>query len=139
MKVKEIMSAGVQLVTSDATLAQTAELMRTHDIGAMPVCEADEIVGIVTDRDIVVRAVAAAKDPNKTFIGEVMTPELYYCFQDEDLLDAATQMEERAIRRLLVFNNDYEPVGMLSLAGLAVKNPDEHLTCQVLECVSGTT
>ncbi len=136
MNVKELMSTDVAMIESDATLTQTAEMMRSRDVGVLPVCESDEIIGIVTDRDLVIRAMAHGKDPAKTFVGEVMTPEIYYCFEDEDASDAARQMEERAIRRLLVFNTDYEPVGMLSISDFALKSHDEHLTCEILECVS---
>ncbi|MBE0536303.1 MAG: CBS domain-containing protein [Phycisphaerae bacterium] len=135
MKVKELMSAGVEMINSDASLAEAAELMRSRDKGVLPVCEADEIVGVITDRDIVIRAIAKGKDPSKTFVGEIMTPEAYYCFEEDDITDAARQMEDQAIRRLLVFNTDYEPVGMISLADFAVKSHDEHLTHEVLECV----
>jgi CBS domain-containing protein len=136
MKVSELMSVGVETINSDASIAEAAEVMRSRDLGALPVMESDEIVGIITDRDIVVRAIARGKDPAKTFVGEIMTPELYYCFEDDDISDAAMQMEERAIRRLVVFNTDYEPVGMLSISDFAVKSHDEHLTHEILESIS---
>jgi CBS domain-containing protein len=69
MKVKELMSVGVEMISSDANLVETAELMRSRDAGAPPVRESDEVVGIVTNRDIVIRAIAMSKCPAKTFIG----------------------------------------------------------------------
>ena len=129
------MSKSVEMISSSSNLIETAEKMRSMEMGALPVCEGDELVGMVTDRDIVVRAIAQGMDPSETYIGDVMTPAIYYCFEDDDISDAAKQMEERTIRRLLVFNSDYEPTGFISLADFALKSRDEHLTCELLECV----
>ncbi len=123
------------MISSSANLIEAAEKMRSMELGAFPVCEGEELIGMVTDRDIVIRAIAQDKDPAETFVSEVMTPEVYYCFEGDDISEAAKQMEERTVRRLLVFDSDYEPKGFISLADFALKSQDEHLTCELLECV----
>jgi CBS domain-containing protein len=135
MKVKDLMSKSVEMISSSSNLVDAAEKMRSMEMGALPVSEGEELIGMVTDRDIVIRAIAQDKDPCETFISEVMTPEIYYCFEGDDIAEAAKQMEERTVRRLLVFNSDYEPKGFISLADFALKSRDEHLTCELLGCV----
>ncbi len=136
MKVKELMSTPIEMILSDENLMEAAETMRSMEIGGFPVSESDELVGFITDRDIVVRGIAQGKDPTTTFVGEIMTTDVYHCFEDDDVKEAAKEMEERSIRRLVVFNTEYEPTGIISLADFALKSHDEHLTCELLECVS---
>jgi len=136
MKVKEIMTQNAETIDSDANLIQAAKKMKTLEVGALPVWESDELVGMITDRDIAVRAVAEGKNPSFTMVEEIMTPEIFYCLEDADISDAADIMEQKSIHRLLVFNSNYEPVGFISLSDLAVKSHDEHLTCEVLEKIS---
>jgi CBS domain-containing protein len=91
---------------------------------------------MVTDRDITIRAVSEGKDPFSTKITEVMTPDVFYCLENEDIREAAKIMEDKSIHRLLVLNNDYEPIGFVSLSDIACKSHDEHLTWEVLEKIS---
>lgn len=135
MKVKDLMSRRVEMISSGSNLVEAAEKMRSMEMGALPVCEGEELIGMVTDRDIVIRAIAQDEDPSETFVSEIMTPEVYYCYEDDDVAEAAKQMEERTVRRLLVFNSDNEPKGFISLADFALKSRDEHLTCELLGCV----
>jgi CBS domain-containing protein len=136
MKVKEIMTQNAETIDSDANLIQAAQKMKALEVGALPVWESDEMVGMITDRDIAVRAIAEGKNPSMTMVEEIMTPEIFYCLEDDNISDAANIMEEKSIHRLLVFNSNYELVGFLSLSDLAVKSHDEHLTCEVLEKIS---
>ena len=136
MKVEELMSTPVEMILSDANIMEASEAMRSMEVGGLPVSESDELVGFITDRDIVVRGIAKGKDPAATFVGEVMTSQVYYCFEDDDISSAAKQMEEKSIRRLVVFDSDYEPTGIISLADFALKSHDEHLTCELLGCIS---
>ena len=136
MQVKDIMTRDVEMISSDAKIVEAAQKMKLLEIGALPVWEGDELVGILTDRDITVRAIANGKDPAATRVSEIMTPEIFYCYQDDDIQHAAQLMEEKCIRRLLVLGSESEPVGFISLADLSVKTRDEHLSGEVLEKVS---
>ncbi len=136
MQVKDVMTCDVEMVDSDATLVDVAEGMRSLDVGALPVCEDDKIVGIITDRDITIRAVAEGLDPAETLVSEIMTSDIYYCYEDNDISEAAKLMEEQSIRRLLVMDSDNNPVGFLSLGDVCVKSHDEHLSYEILEQIS---
>ena len=136
MQIKEIMTCNAVTIDSGANLVEAAQKMKKLEVGALPVCEGDELVGMITDRDIAVRAVAESKDSSSTCVTEVMTPEVFYCFEDEDISAAAHIMEDKSVHRLLVLNRDYDPVGFLSLSDIAVKSHDEHLAWEVLEKIS---
>jgi len=136
MKVQEIMSRGVEVIAPTTSLEKAAEKMRSLDIGPLPVCDGDRLVGMVTDRDITVRATAEGRDPQKTTVGEVMTPDIVYCFEDEDVERAAQLMEEKQIRRLVVLNRDKRLAGIVSLGDLAVETENQDLSGEVLTEVS---
>lgn len=133
MQVKDIMTHNAETIDTSANLREAAQKMKIFEIGALPICERDELVGMITDRDITIRAVAEGKDPFNTRVTEVMTPDVFYCLEDEDIHQAAKTMEEKSIHRLLVLSKEYEPIGFVSLSDFAVKSHDEHLTCEVLE------
>ena len=114
MKVRECMSQGVRLCSPDDKLQDVARTMKEADAGALPVGENDRLVGMITDRDIVVRIVADGKGPD-TSVREAMTQEIHYVFEDEDLDSAAAKMSQLKIRRLPVLNRDKRMVGILSL------------------------
>ena len=118
MKVREAMTADVRLVDPDRTIQEAAQLMAEWDIGAVPVGQNDHLVGMITDRDIAVRAVADGCGPD-TRIGDVMSHEVKYCFDDEDLDDVASNMGDIQVRRLPVVNRDKRLVGIVSLGDVA--------------------
>ena len=89
MQLKEIMTPGAEIISPEATIREAAEMMRHLDIGPLPVCDGDRLVGMLTDRDITVRAVAEGCDPTTTRVREVMTPDVVYGFDDQDVQDAA--------------------------------------------------
>lgn len=120
MKIKDIMTDTVAFVGPDTTIVETAQLMQKHDIGAMPVCEGENIIGIVTDRDIVVRNVAHNKDPKITPVRDVMTSQVKTVTPDTGLSQAATLMSQGQVRRLPVVENNHL-VGMVSLGDLATQ------------------
>ncbi len=120
MKIKDIMTDTVAFVSPDTTVVETAQLMQKHDIGAMPVCEGQNIIGIVTDRDIVVRNVAHNKDPKTTPVRDVMTSGVKTISPDTGLSQAATLMSQGQVRRLPVVENN-QLVGMVSLGDLATQ------------------
>jgi len=114
MKIKDVMTAEVRTAAPDDTIQAAAEMMRQADSGVLPVGENDRLVGMITDRDIAVRAVAEGRGPN-TSVRDVMSPEVKYCFEDDDLDSVANNMANLKVRRLPVVNADKRLVGMVSL------------------------
>jgi CBS domain-containing protein len=119
MKVHEAMTRDVRIASPDETICDAAKAMAAIDAGSLPVGDNDRLVGIITDRDIAVRAVAERKGPD-TPIRDVMTKEVKYCFEDEDLDHVAANMADIRVRRLPVINRDKRLVGILSLGDLAM-------------------
>ncbi len=136
MKLKDVMSRSVESVDPESTLQDAAQKMRSMDVGALPVCQRDRLVGMITDRDITVRAVAQGEDPKQCCVSDAMTSELIYCFEDEDVEKAAKLMEEKQIRRLAVLDRNHRLCGMVSLGDLATRQRDEHMSAEILEQVS---
>ena len=136
MRVSEVMTRGVECTSPDATLQEAAAKMKSLDVGPLPVCDNDRLVGMVTDRDITVRATAEGETPTDVRVRDVMTPEVIYCFEDALVGDAALLMQQKQVRRLLVLNRDKRLVGIVSLGDLAVETGDEQLAGNTLEAVS---
>jgi CBS domain-containing protein len=131
------MTAGVECMKPSATLREAARMMRDLNIGPLPVCgDNDRLVGIITDRDIAIRAVAEGDDPDTTPVSAVMTPKIIYCYEDQDVDEAAHMMEGNQVRRLVVLNRDKRLVGIVSLGDLAVDTRDEQLAGHTLEAIS---
>ncbi|RWM14620.1 MAG: CBS domain-containing protein [Mesorhizobium sp.] len=120
MKVAEIMTRNVHLASPGESLQKIAKRMAADDVGFLPVGENDRLVGTITDRDIVVRAVAEGKDGNAT-VRDVMTKDVKYCFEDEDIERVVQNMGDIQVRRLPVLNRDKRLVGVISLADAALK------------------
>ncbi len=121
MLLSNIMTGGIQTVAPGASLAEAAKKMASADIGSLPVCsEQRKVVGIITDRDIAVRAVARGLDPNSTQVQEVMTREVLSCPADSDVEAACELMEEKQVRRLVVTGPGDAPVGIVSLGDIAL-------------------
>lgn len=125
MKVKEIMSKKTKLIHPHAHVSDAAKLMREKDIGMIPVGEGDHLEGVITDRDIVIRALANGKDLESVTIQEIMTPNCHYCFEEDTIEDASKHMSNEQIRRLAVLDNDKHVVGILSLGDVATKGSDQ--------------
>jgi CBS domain-containing protein len=136
MKVNEIITHDPEVIRPETALIEAAQKMKSMDIGMLPVCDGDRLVGVVTDRDITVRGVAQGYDPKTARVQEVMTPEVIYCFDDEDVKDVAKKMEEKQVRRLPVLNREKRLVGIVSLGDLAVRTAKEKLAGEVLKRVS---
>jgi len=136
MQVHEVMTRGAECTRPDATLHEAAERMKALDVGALPVCDNDRLVGMLTDRDITVRATAERLPPSLGQVRDVMTPDILYCFEDQDVGEAARLMELNQVRRLVVLNRDKRLVGIVSLGDLAVKAGDGGLSGEALEQVS---
>lgn len=121
MKLSSIMTGGIETIAPDATLAEAARKMASQDIGSLPVCaEGRKVLGIITDRDITVRAVARGMDPNRTPVEEVMTREVLACSAEAEVEAACELMEKRQVRRLLVTDGANTPVGIVSLGDIAL-------------------
>jgi CBS domain-containing protein len=120
MNIASVMSRDVQLVNPDDTIRNAAALMKKVDAGLLPVADNDKLVGMITDRDIAVRAVAEGKGPD-TKVRDAMTREVKYCFEDEDVTHVAENMAELQVRRLPVMNRDKRLVGIVALADLATE------------------
>ena len=118
MKIREAMTHDVAVAGPEQTLADAARMMAERDTGALPVGEDDRLVGMITDRDIVIRGVAKELGP-ETPIREVMSREVLYCFQDEDVEHVAANMGEQQVRRLPVLDREKRLVGIVSLGDLA--------------------
>lgn len=136
MLLREMMTARIEDIPADATLMQAAEKMKRLDIGAIPVRENDRLVGMITDRDIAVRAVAEGRDPKKMHVREAMSRDICFCYEDDTVQSAAKLMKEKQIRRLPVFDRNQRAIGMVSLGDLAVRNQDDRLSGEVLVRVS---
>lgn len=121
MKVADLMTPDPQTIGPDESLRRAAELMDELDVGVLPVCDGERLVGIVTDRDITVRATAAGLSPDSGKVGDVMTADLSWCFEDEDSSIAERLMRRTQIRRLPVLNVHRRLVGVISLGDLAAK------------------
>ncbi|MDC0711832.1 DUF2267 domain-containing protein [Stigmatella sp. ncwal1] len=118
-KISEVMKKGVECVGPHDMLKAVAEKMRAHNIGPLPVCEGGSVLGIITDRDIVIRAVSQGWDPNTTPVSAVMTHQAESVFEDEDLSEAARRMHAKQIRRILVMDRKGALVGIVSLKDIA--------------------
>lgn len=121
MNVREVMTPCVVIASPDDTLQRAAEMMIDIDAGVLPVGENDRLVGILTDRDITIRAVATDKVPSECKVRDVMSEEVKYIYDDESTEDAARSMANLQMRRLPVLNREKRLVGILSLGDLALK------------------
>jgi CBS domain-containing protein len=124
MQVQEIMTREVDVIGPNATVRDAACRMRDENIGALPVGENDRLIGMVTDRDIVVRAVTQDRPPGNMSVRDVMSEHIYYCFEDDDVDRAAQVMAEHQVRRLPVLNRDKRLVGIVALADLGRSGGD---------------
>lgn len=124
--VADVMSSHIRLANPEDTIQQATRLMRDEDTGVLPVGEGDRLVGVVTDRDVALRVAAEGKDPARTKVREVMTQEVKYVFDDEDLGHVAENMAEQQVRRLPVVNRNKRIVGVISVGDLARASRSGH-------------
>src|SRR3990167_11367976 len=136
MLAKEIMSKKPEFLPPTANLKQAADQMRTHDYGFIPVGEGDRLIGAVTDRDMVIRAMAEGTDPSQTTLRDVMTKEIHFCYETDSIENVAQQMEKLQIRRLVVLNKDKRMTGVISLGDIATKVKNPQLCSELTDAVS---
>ena len=122
MKISDMMTRDVEVARPETTLRDAADTMARIDAGSLPVCDGRRLQGIITDRDIVVRALAKGLGPD-TSVAQVMTSDVEYCFDDDDLTEVCDKMATSQIRRIPVVNRDKELVGIVSLGDLARQSP----------------
>ena len=134
MKVRDIMTTGVETAAPDSSLQEIAMLMKNEDVGSIPIVDGDELTGIITDRDIVVRCVAVGKDPADTDAEDILSGDLETVEPDDEVEEAGRIMAERQIRRLPVVERG-NLVGMVSIGDIAVKE-DEDTAGEALEDIS---
>jgi CBS domain-containing protein len=138
-KVGDVMTRGVEVVRPDDTVKHAAVMMEAHEVGPLPVCDGERLIGMLTDRDITVRAVAAGRDPSSTTVRETMTAEdVAYVFEDQDVDEAVALMNDRQVRRLPVVSREKRLVGILALADIA-RGADENAQAEALQGVSQPT
>ena len=135
MQISQIMTREAETINPATSVKEAAQRMRSMDVGALPVCDGRRLLGMVTDRDITIRIVADGRDPVNTSVQDAMTPDIAYCFEDQDVRDAARIMEERQIRRLPVVDREKHLVGIVSLGDVAIAGSDR-LSGEALEQIS---
>ena len=135
MKVKEMMHQNVQWVSPDTRVTTVAQKMKQYDIGAIPVGEDDRLVGMITDRDIAVRALANGKDVSGLTARDIMSKGVFWCHDSDDASEAARIMESKKVRRLPVIDGNKRMVGMLSLGDVSHAAPQQ-TTAEVVKAVS---
>jgi len=134
-KISDVMSSDVQTISPDATIEEAAQEMRDGDFGLVPVAEDEELLGVITDRDIAIRAVAEGKDPS-TLVREIMSEEVVWASEDDSVEDAARIMSDHQIRRLPVVDAEQHLVGIVSLGDFAVDSADIEPVVEALSDIS---
>jgi CBS domain-containing protein len=137
MRISDVMTREVESIGPDDTLQEAAQRMKDFGVGPLPVCENHSVVGMVTDRDITLRAVASGLDPATTAVRDVMSEEIVCCFEDQEAEVAARLMQSKQIRRVLVLDRDKKLVGIVTLADLAADALDNQRAGEILQEVSG--
>ncbi len=121
-RIADIMSTDVRTIQPQESLRRAAHCMQELDVGALPVCDGERLLGMLTDRDIVVRAIADGLDPDQACVSDVMSGDLEYCTADQDTEDAKRLMGARQLRRLPIIDANRKLVGIVSLGDLAVRD-----------------
>lgn len=138
MQLKEIMQRDIEFVPAELSLVEVAKKMAQEDIGFLPVV-GDSLVGVVTDRDLVIRAIAAGKDPKQTPVSEIVTPAAEVLSQEEDISAASKLMQEKQVRRILVKDENGTCVGVVSIGDLAAQGHETELCGQAMEQVCASS
>ena len=136
MQLREVMTPNVEVIGSNIRLKDAAAKMKELDVGLMPVCDGERLRGLLTDRDITVRATAEGRDPSKTKVSEIMSADIVFCFEDQEIEEAISLMEVKQIRRVPILDRDKHLVGIVSLGDIAVRAGDRKLTGETLREVS---
>lgn len=133
MKVQDVMTRNVEVVQPTMPITEAARRMRDLDVGALPVGEADRLIGMVTDRDLVIRGLADGAQIERAQVRQCMTPQVLYCFADESVEDVAANMADNQVRRLPVVDRNKRLVGIIALADVASAAPAQETGSAVRE------
>ncbi len=136
MKIQQIMTKPVHFIPPTCTLRDAARKMRDLNVGALPVGENDRLLGMLTDRDIAIKGTAEGLNPETTDVRALVSSPIIYCYEDQDVEEAARLMEVKQIRRLVVLNRQKRLVGILSLGDIATRTGNEALSGEALEKIS---
>lgn len=136
MNIREVMTHNVQVIDPNSNLREAAQMMKDLNVGGLPVCDNDRLLGFVTDRDITVRAVAEGEDPSSCKVSDAMSKQLVWCFEDDNLERAASLMRERKVRRIAVLNRDKRLVGIVALGDISTRAEGRRVAGQALEGIS---
>lgn len=135
-QVADVMTRDVRVVAPADTVQQAAQCMDELNVGALPVCDGTRLVGMVTDRDIAVRGVAAGKDSGVTAVSEVMSAHVRWCYEDQPLDDVMDEMRDTQIRRMPVVDRQHRLVGIVSLGDVAARGADDKRVGETLKDIS---
>ena len=138
MRISEIMTKDVVAVPVDATLVEAAELMRDHDIGFLPVIASDVLVGVITDRDLVVRGMCENRNPALTLVRSIMSTKPVWCYEEDVLTDAADILANNHLHRLIVVDSDRKLSGLLSIDDLAAHMSSNRLLSSLVRQISAS-
>jgi len=130
------MTRDVEVISPDASLKDAAAVMKDLDVGLLPVCDGQTLRGTLTDRDITIRATAEGLDPSTTKVSDVMSSEISYCFEDQDVGEAMSLMEVQQIRRLPILTREKRLVGIVSLGDVAMHSGEKEMVGATLKEVS---
>jgi CBS domain-containing protein len=137
MQLKDIMTTEVRVIPADATVQDAAKKMDDENVGALPVCDGERMIGIVTDRDIVIRSTSVGQEPSKVTVRDVMTAPVTYGLDDQSVEDAASIMKRNYVRRLPVLDHDHRLVGMVTADDLMISGPDRAgIAAEVFQSIS---
>ena len=131
-QLKQIMTEKVETVGPGSTLQETANKMKNRNVGVIPVVDGKKVIGIITDRDITLRAVAPGLDVTKTKVSDLMTREPTFAYEDQTMYEACQLMEKNKVRRLIVLNRDGSLAGVVSLNDVTIKGKEPERSAQVL-------
>lgn len=138
-KIRDLMTRHVTTISPETSVSDAAQVMRELDVGVLPVCSPDKILGMITDRDIVIRGVADGNIVDSHKVRDFMTPGVVFIFEDQDALEAVRVMELKKIRRLMVLNREKRLIGIVSLGDIALHEPDLELCGQAIRAISRRT
>jgi CBS domain-containing protein len=139
MKLVDVMTRAVEVISPEERLHEAARRMSEYDLGALPVCDGERLVGMITDRDLVIRSMSLGEDPRRVRVAEAMTYDVLWCFEDVGLDEVGRRMQERQVRRMVVLDRKKEMVGIVSLGDLARAKGNAPIAARTLEEIARPT
>jgi CBS domain-containing protein len=136
MKASEIMTTGVECIAPDTKVLEAAKKMKKMDVGFLPVCDNDRLIGTVTDRDIVLRVLAEGRPIRKTVARDVMTQNVFWCYEDDNVNNVARKMQEKEVRRMLILNKEKRLAGVISIGDIAKAQGEESMVGETVKHIA---